>query len=180
MEKCSELFYTQKKNKLIILNPRYRLLSHHSLTFTKSPLRNSATVSLTPMDGTTAIKVKSSAKPISLFSRMEKSSEVYRKNNNGPRTLPCGTPDTTLTSLLLQPSIIKSCDQFDRNWLNIDNTEPLTPTEQSLYRIPWWLTISKAALISICTIIASCPLSNSLCSECDTQKSASQVPSPFR
>ena len=31
---------------------------------------------------------------------MEKSSEVYRRNNNGPKTLPCGTPDTTLTSLL--------------------------------------------------------------------------------
>ena len=23
---------------------------------------------------------------------MEKSSEVYRRNNNGPKTLPCGTP----------------------------------------------------------------------------------------
>ena len=31
---------------------------------------------------------------------MEKSSEVYRRNNNGPKTLPCGNPDTTLTSLL--------------------------------------------------------------------------------
>ena len=26
---------------------------------------------------------------------MEKSSEVYRRNNNGPKTLPCGTPDIT-------------------------------------------------------------------------------------
>ena len=30
-------------------------------------------------DGTTAIKVESSAQPISLFSKMEKSSEVYKE-----------------------------------------------------------------------------------------------------
>ena len=48
--------------------------------------------------------------------------------------------------------------------VKIDNTEPPIPTEQSLYRIPWWMTLSKAALKSICTILASCPLSNGLCS----------------
>ena len=31
---------------------------------------------------------------ISLFSKIEKSSEVYKRNNNTPKTLPCGTPDT--------------------------------------------------------------------------------------
>ena len=72
----------------------------------------------------------------------KKSFEVYRRNNNEPKTLPCGTPDTTSTSLLLQPSIITCCDRSDRNCANIDNTEPPIPTEQSLYRIPWWLTIS--------------------------------------
>ena len=43
---------------------------------------------VTPMpgDGTTAIKVESSAYPVSLFPRMEKSSEVSRRNNNGPKT----------------------------------------------------------------------------------------------
>ena len=66
--------------------------SHHSLTLPRSRIRDSATVTLTPVDGTTAIKVESSAYPISLFSRLEKSSEVYRRNNNGPQTLPCGTP----------------------------------------------------------------------------------------
>ena len=70
------------------------------------------------------------------------------RNNNGPKTLPCGTPDTTLTSLLLQPSTITCCDRFDRSCVNIDNTEPPIPTEQSLYRIPWWLTLSKAVLKS--------------------------------
>ena len=46
---------------------------------------------------------------------MEKSSEVHRRNNNGPKTLPCSTPDTTLTRLLRQPSTITCCDRFDRN-----------------------------------------------------------------
>ena len=31
-----------------------------------------------------------------ILKKMEKSSEVYRRNNNRPKTLPCGTPDTTL------------------------------------------------------------------------------------
>ena len=55
---------------------------------------------------------------ITLFSRIEKSLEVYRRNNNWPKTLPCGTPDTTLTSLLRQPSTITCCDRFDRNCVN--------------------------------------------------------------
>ena len=55
-----------------------------------------------------------------------KSSEVYRRNNNGPKTLPCGTPETTSTSLFRQPSTI-TCDRL--------------------------LTLSTAALKSICTIL---------------------------
>ena len=58
-----------------------------------------------------------------------KSSDVYRRNNNGPKTLRCGTPDTTLTSLLRQPSTITCCDRFDKNCVNIDRTEPIIPTE---------------------------------------------------
>ena len=105
---------------------------------------------------------------------------VYRRNNNGPKTLSSGTPDTTLTSLLLQPSTITCCDRFDRNSVNIDRTEPPIPTEQSVWRMPTWLTLSKAALKSICTIRASCPLSNALCSVWDTHRSTSQVHKPFR
>ena len=62
--------------------------SHHSLTSTRSQLRDSTTVTLMPEDGTTPIKVESSAKPIRLFPRKEKSSEVYRRNNNGRKTRP--------------------------------------------------------------------------------------------
>ena len=60
------------------------------------------------------------------------------------------------------------CDRFDRNCVNIDNTEPPIPIEQSLYRIPWWLTLSKASLKLICMIVTSWSLSNALCSVCNT------------
>ena len=68
---------------------------------------------------------------------MEKSSEVYRRNNNGPKTLPCGTPDTTLTSLLRQPSTITWCDRFDRNSVNIDRTKPKYDLMESKYDFDW-------------------------------------------
>ena len=87
-----------------------------------------------------------------------KSSKVYRRNNNGLKTLPCSTTDTRFTSLLRQESSTTCCDRFDRNCVNIDNTEPPIPPEQTYQRIRWWLTLLKAALKSICTILASCPL----------------------
>ena len=52
-----------------------------------------------------------------------------QKNNNGPKSLPCCTPETTFTSFLRQPSTITCCDGLDRNCANIYNTEPLLPTE---------------------------------------------------
>ena len=61
---------------------------HNSLTLLRSRFSNSASANLTFEDGTTANKVESSAQPISLFSRMEKSSAVHRRNSNGPKTLP--------------------------------------------------------------------------------------------
>ena len=93
----------------------------------------------------------------------EKSPEVHRANNNGPKILPSDNPNTTFTSLLRQPSTIMCCDQFHRNCVSIDNREPPIPTRQSLKIIPWWLTLSKAVLKSICMILACFPLSNELC-----------------
>ena len=83
-----------------------------------------------------------------LFSKMEKSSEVNMRHNNWPKTLPCSIPDTTLTSLLRQPSTITCCDWFDRNYVNIDRTEPPILTEQSLKRMPRWLKLDP---IQCCT-----------------------------
>ena len=59
------------------------------------------------------------------------------RNNNGPETLPCGTPDTTLTSLLRQPSTILWCYRFDKNCVNIDNTELPHDTELPQYPQNW-------------------------------------------
>ena len=107
--------------------------SHHAFTLTRSRFRDSATVTRAPGDGTTAIKVESSSYPISLFSRMEK---VPRCPKHGPKTLPCCTPETTLTSLLRHPSTKTNCDQLDKNCVSTDNTEPPIPTELTLLRIP--------------------------------------------
>ena len=85
-----------------------------------------------------------------------------------------------LTSSLQQSSTITCCDRFGRHYVNIDNTLPPIPTEYSLLRTSWWLTLSKAALKSICTILASCQLSNALCSVWDMHKSASQLPRYFQ
>ena len=67
-----------------------------------------------------------------LILQNSKNSEVYRRNDNRPKIWPCGIPDTTLTSLLRQPSTVMCCDRFDRNCVNIDNT----PSEKSLQRMP--------------------------------------------
>ena len=92
-------------------------------------------------DGTTAIKVD-------LCYIMGKSIEVYRRNNNRPKTLPCSTPETS-SSLLRLPSTITCGDQLDRNCVTIDSAEPPTPTEQSLKRMPWWFTLSKSTQINL-------------------------------
>ena len=39
---------------------------------------------------------------------------MYRRNNNWPKTLPCGTPDTTLTCILRQLSTKTCSDRFDK------------------------------------------------------------------
>ena len=75
------------------------------------------------------------------FPLQRKSSAVYKRNNSGAKTLLWSTPDTTLTNLLRQPSTMTYCDRLERNCVRIDSTEPPTPTEQSLKRIPWWLKI---------------------------------------
>ena len=107
---------------------------------------------------------------------MERSSKEYRMHNTRPKTQPCGTPDTTLTSLVRQPSTITCCNQFDKKIVSIDNTtEPPIPKEQSLWKMPWWGILSMATLKSICTILASCPLSNALCSAREAHKTASHV-----
>ena len=102
---------------VLIAFPFIHQRSHHSLTLPRSRIRDTATVTLKPGDGTTAIKVESSAKPSGLFSRMEKNSEVHGRNNNGPKKhcpaallagpdrfwatqCPCGTILLTMYSMM--------------------------------------------------------------------------------
>ena len=108
--------------------------SHHSLTFTRSRLPDSATVTNPNAWGW---------HKLSKWSRRHNRSAYSPEWKNAPRCIGgtitgpiTGTTDTTLTSLLLQPSTITCCDRFDRSCVNIDNTESPIPTEQSLYRIP--------------------------------------------
>ena len=69
-------------------------------------------------------QVESSSLPHSLFSSIEKGSGVCRGNNSGPKKLPKGTPDTTLTRLLWQPSSTTYCDRLERNCVKTDSTDP--------------------------------------------------------
>ena len=61
---------------------------------------------------------------------------MCRRDNNRPKTLPCGTPDTMLTSLLQQPSTITCCNQFYRNCQyrqhRTSNTQRAELTENAL------------------------------------------------
>ena len=56
--------------------------SHHPLTLPRSRIRDSVTATLKPGDGTTAVKVESSAEPISLFPKRKKVPKW--RNNNMP------------------------------------------------------------------------------------------------
>ena len=60
--------------------------SHHSLTLPSWRFRPSA---LTPLNDPIDNKMKPSAWPISLFSRIYKSFKVYRRDKNDHKTLPC-------------------------------------------------------------------------------------------
>ena len=64
-----------------------------------------------------------------IFQNGKKAPKCTGGTITGSKTLPCGPPDTTLTSLLRQPSTITCCDRFDRHCVNIDRTEPAIPTE---------------------------------------------------
>ena len=58
--------------------------------------------------------------------------DIGKKHNNGLKTLRCSTPDTTLISLLLQPSTITCCDRFDRT-VSIWSTQNLQYPQNRAY-----------------------------------------------
>ena len=85
--------------------------SHHSLTLPRSRIWDSATVTLTPGDGTKPSKWSHRHNQSAYFPEWKTAQKcTCRSGINGPKILPFGTLDTALTSLLRQPSIITCCD----------------------------------------------------------------------
>ena len=64
-------------------------------------------------------------------------------------TLPCSTPDTVLTSLLLQPSTITCCDRFDRNCQYRQHINSNTPQNRACREIPDGWPIKGCAEINV-------------------------------
>ena len=100
---------------------------------------------------------------------------MYSKNNNGPRTLPCGTPDTTSILELNTTLWVR----LDKKFWKTFKIKPPTPASRNLNTRPPWLTLSKAALKSIWTGARSPPLSNSNWPAQTMSRRASQVPNLF-
>ena len=105
---------------------QFEFMLHISIViYTMTPLTNPAKVT----DQGLCYCNSNSWGRLACIPKWKKARGVYRRNNNGPKTLPCGTPDT-LTSVLGQPSTITCYGRFDRNCVNIDNSEPPIPTLQ--------------------------------------------------
>ena len=115
----------------------------------------------------------------SAYSSELKNLWVYIRNNKGPKTLPCSTPDTMLTSLLLQPYTKTCCDEFDRNCVNIAAQKLQYPQNRDYTEFPDGDPINGCAEINLYDP-SLLPLSNALYSVSDMHNSASQVPRPFR
>ena len=71
-------------------------------------------------------------------------SDIMIINNNGPRTVPCGTPLKTGLSLLTPPGNRTNWVLSDKNWWNHTPRLPVTPRSLSLCRTIPWSTLSKA------------------------------------
>ena len=105
---------------------------------------------------------------------------MYSKNNNGPITLTCGTPDTTsILELNHTPSTLTLWVRLDKRFWKTFKIKPPTPASRHLHTRPPWLTLSKAALKSIWTSASSPPLSNSNWPAQTMSRRASQVPNLF-
>ena len=70
------------------------------------------------------------------------------------------------------------CDWFDKNWFDkIMNLQ--YPRNKAYWKFLYGWPYQRPHWNKICMVLASCPLSNALCSVWDMHNSASQVPRPF-
>ena len=106
--------------------------SHHSLTLPKSQFKDSATVTQTPGMAQQQSKWSHQHNRFAYFPQWKRDQKcIAYRNNYGPKTLPCGTPDASLTSLLRQPhhNVLWNC-------VNMDNTEPQYPQSRAYREFP--------------------------------------------
>ena len=155
-------------------------LLHQSLITAKSSFNDAATDDLSRGCGILQSKVDSSSSPSSTFwSSTEKKSAMYSEDNNGPRILPCTTPDTTPILELHASSTLTLWVWLDKKFWITFKIIPPTPASCNLSTSPPWLTLSKAALKSIWTRASSPPRSNSNWPAQRMSSRASQVPKLF-
>ena len=69
---------------------------------------------------------------------------MYTRNNRGPRTVPCGTPEDTGIEEEQTPFRTTCWDLFSKNWPIHWCTLPWIPYHWSLYSSLWCGTVSKA------------------------------------
>ena len=67
---------------------------------------------LIPRANISWILISQATEKLAFFPVWKKVPEVFRRNNNEPKTAPCDTLDTRLTSLPRQPLSITCCDYF--------------------------------------------------------------------
>ena len=113
---------------LIVLTSMPHCLHQPSIR-ARSWFRDAITRGISRGEGTTAIKVEPLAFVKKAFSTISINSAVYNKNNNGPRTLPCGTPDTIGMLWLGTPSTTIFWERPLRNWQMVPRIAPPTPTD---------------------------------------------------
>ena len=88
----------------------------------------------------------STASLIILFSRSFLISAEYRTKNNGPKTLPWGTPQTTDLNWLKFLSTETRCGRLVKISFKILKIGPPTTVHFNLYNRLWWLTELKTEL----------------------------------
>ena len=89
---------------------------------------------------------------------------IYRENNNGPKTVPCGTPDKTGAHLDFAPLITKCtlCCLEHKNEAIHRRVLPLMPYPNSLHLRSSWGGVSNVFLKSNINVSTCPPLSKIL------------------
>ena len=69
---------------------------------------------------------------------------MWHRKSSGPRTVPWGTPESTLVDSDADPSSTTRIVLLVRKLVSQDKVVPCTPYDESLCKSFWWGTVSKA------------------------------------